>query len=671
MIYALGLIFAILIILISWDDFVWDLFYLLGKLFGKIKSNHVVKLEEVEGVVPKMMAVIIAAYREEDVIEEVIENLLKSTQYPMSMFHIFVGVYPNDPATTSIIHRLEEKYTNVHAVIHVLEGPSSKADNINNVIENIKLYEEERKIEFKFFVIHDSEDVVHPYEFLFENYLFEDHQVIQMPVFPLIPKPKFGNIFKNMVTSTYVDEFAENHYRMMPIRSAFHAFVPSAGTGFAIRRDVIDSYPDSNIFPVGSLTEDYKLSLQFKEKGFNLYYPLERVSKLNYEDKEVKEFIATRSMFPKTYKAAVRQKARWIHGITMQTFNLKDILLNKHLSIITRYSFYKDWKAKFGNLLILPAYLIFTYFIASYFFDIPIMYPKTSPSWYIMVVLTILMIQRQLLRFRAVRKVYGIRSASLAVLFPPLMPIRMILGNIINFHATLRAWRHHLFGEKTVRRVEKKEVPWVKTDHEFLEERVLRRFHRLLEDKLLDRVLLSSNEIVKYRTQAYKEHKLLREVLLEEQVLAEEDLVQAFCQVENTQYYSGPLGNFIHDENLQYFDLDLLKEAQVVPLFVFKDTIIFLGLIDSDWSKIDQLYADKTVRKALTFKKQLTLYLEGETFNQDIQRKLSVITECLANDKILARQAMIAMRYSNNLEDISDLFSEMGLLQCDRNVMLM
>lgn len=399
MIYTLGLIFAILIILVSWDDFFWDLFYLYLRFFGKVKKNQIISLEEVESSPPKMMALIIAAYHEEDVIEDVIENLMRSTQYPVSMFHLFVGVYPNDPATTNIIKKLEKKYPNIHAVTHVLNGPSSKADNINNVIENIKIFEQEYSLEFKFVVIHDSEDVIHPYEFLFESYLMNKHQVIQMPVFPLIEKPRWSNIFKNMITSTYLDEFAENHYRMMPIRNSLNVFVPSAGTGFSIRRDVIDLYPDSNIFPVGSLTEDYKLSLQFKQRGIDLYYPLESVSKLNSEGKVVKEYIATRSMFPKTYKTAVRQKARWMHGITMQSFRMWDILKVKNLNFITRYSFYKDWKAKFSNLLILPSYIIFTYFLASLIFDIPVMYPKGTISWYIMISLTVLMLQRQFLRF--------------------------------------------------------------------------------------------------------------------------------------------------------------------------------------------------------------------------------------------------------------------------------
>ena len=92
MIYTLGLIFAILIILVSWDDFFWDLFYLYLRAFGKVKKNQTISLEEVESSPPKMMALIIAAYHEEDVIEDVIENLMRSTQYPVSMFHLFVGV---------------------------------------------------------------------------------------------------------------------------------------------------------------------------------------------------------------------------------------------------------------------------------------------------------------------------------------------------------------------------------------------------------------------------------------------------------------------------------------------------------------------------------------------------------------------------------------------------
>ena len=85
------------------------------------------------------------------------------------MYHIFIGVYPNDLKTKAIAEKLAKKYQNIHSITHVLNGPSSKADNINNVIENIYKYETAHNLQFKGIIIHDSEDIVHPYEF---KYLF-------------------------------------------------------------------------------------------------------------------------------------------------------------------------------------------------------------------------------------------------------------------------------------------------------------------------------------------------------------------------------------------------------------------------------------------------------------------------------------------------------------------
>lgn len=665
MVYKIGLTFAFLLVLLSFDDLIWDLYYLLSLLFGKIKKEKAIPNELIESVPPKMLAIIVAAYKEEDVIEDVINNLMISTHYPHSMFHLFIGVYPNDPETSSICLKLSEKYKNVHAVTHVIPGPSSKADNINNVVDNIKVFEKQNNIEFKAIVIHDSEDVVHPYEFILENYLLEEHPAIQIPVFPLIEKPRFGNIFKNMVTSTYADEFAENHYRMMPIRNSTKAFVPSAGTGFAIRRDVIEAFSDEEFFPVGSLTEDYKLSFEFKKRGFDLYYPLEYVKRINYEGKEVREYIATRSMFPRRYSAAVRQKARWIHGITMQSFSLSDVLKNKNLNFSTRYSFYKDWKAKFSNLLTLPAYLIFIYFILSYFVDLPVMFPKYSLSWYIMLSLTILMIHRQFLRFNAVNNIYGFRSALIASFFPPLMPFRMVLGNIINCHATLRAWKNHLFGNKKVKNKKKKSVKWSKTDHEFLEPEVLKRFHRKLGDKLLEKSLISPSDLRKAILQSQKETIPLSLYLFEEGKIAEKDLVECVCQVSRIQYFDGNLGNFILDFSAKDYDLSILKKLNVLPLFVYGDTVVLVSTIDSNIEEISKYFPNMKVEFVYTFTEQLKSYFEGEEANLQAQQKLAQLNRCLAQGKLEVNQAIIALRYANNIDELRDIFKKMGVLVCE------
>ncbi len=190
-----------------------------------------------------------------------------------------------------------------------------------------------------------------------------------------------------------------------------------------------------------------------------------------YADGSVaREFISTRSMFPSSYGAAVRQKTRWIYGITIQTFKLKDIFKNKDLNSASKYSLYRDWKAKFGNILLGPGYMIFGYFILSLFFDLPTMYPKYSVSWYLMLFLSIMMIERQVLRFMAVKNVYGRKSALISSFFPPILPFRMVIGNIINFHATINAWRMNIVKNK--RKKANRRPKWSKTDHEFLEEEI-------------------------------------------------------------------------------------------------------------------------------------------------------------------------------------------------------
>ena len=374
-----------------------------------------------------MLGIIVAAYNEENVLKQVIQNIILSNQYPKSMYHIFLGVYPNDPATMKVAKELEDQFPNVHKIVHVLKGPSSKADNLNNIIKNIYKFEEENNLEFQALVIHDSEDLIHPYEFKLENYLLEKYPAIQMPVFPLQEMPRLSNIFKNMISGTYADEFAENHYRLLLARTATGAFVPSAGTGFVIRRDILDDFPDGEVFPVGSLTEDYKLSLQLKQMGYDVYYVLDHVKRLRADGSVAREFISTRSMFPSSYGTAVRQKTRWIYGITIQTFKLKDIFKNKDLNSASKYSLYRDWKAKFGNILLGPGYMIFGYFILSLFFDLPTMYPKYSVSWYLMLFLSIMMIERQVLRFMAVKNVYGRKSALISSFSPPILPFRMVI----------------------------------------------------------------------------------------------------------------------------------------------------------------------------------------------------------------------------------------------------
>ena len=109
-----------MIIFISIDDLLWDVYYAIGKLTGKIKVSNI-NVQEIENVPPKMLAILVAAYNEESVLKLVIQNLIKSNQYPNSMYHIFLGVYSNDGGTLRVAEELEAEFSNVHKIVSCIK----------------------------------------------------------------------------------------------------------------------------------------------------------------------------------------------------------------------------------------------------------------------------------------------------------------------------------------------------------------------------------------------------------------------------------------------------------------------------------------------------------------------------------------------------------------------
>ncbi len=491
------------------------------------------------------------------------------------MYHIFLGVYPNDTETVNVAKLLAEKYPNVHVIINDLPGPTCKAQNINCVIRNIKKYETLHNKRFQSLTIHDSEDVVHPYELKVTNYLIDKYPALQFPVFPIMKMPKFSNYFESITTGTYADEFAENHFITMVGRYSSGAFVPSAGTGFALSRATLDSFGDEDVLPDKSLTEDYRLSLTLYEKGIQMYYVLERVPRIVKDHKLKWEFIATRSLFPKTFKTAVKQKTRWILGITMQSLRFREIFKTKDLTFVGRYSLYKDVKAKVGNLLSIIAYPIFIYFIFSLFIPLIPIFPAKSLSYYLSIVLTIMMIERQLFRGVAVYQVYGFRSVFFSCLLPPLMPLRLIWGNIINFVATVRAFKQNYFGQKIKKNKKEqkqsknteKKMAWAKTDHQFLEEHVLKTYRRNIGDILLEKSYIDPELLKSALKEAQKNNQLIGNYLIKNNIISEEELLTALAKVKHIPFLEvDELESYNLEQFAKTFDKDLLTELLSIPL---------------------------------------------------------------------------------------------------------
>jgi hypothetical protein len=565
----IGLFVALGFIVFSVDDLAWDILNIVRNIRrGELKH---LPFESLDAAPPKLLAVVIAAWHEDNVLEAVVDNMLSSLQYPQSMYHVFIGVYPNDEATISVVDALARKHDNVHFVVNARPGPTSKADNVNNVIRAIKQYESERGWRFCSITLHDAEDVVHPYELKLTNYLLDSYDVLQFPVIPLQKMPTLRTILRGMTIGTYADEFAENHYRAMGTREAMSAMVPSAGTGFVVSHRILDLWGDHPLLPEDSLTEDYKLSLTLAEKGFNTHFVLEKVPRLmdNYTVRW--DFVATRSFFPDTFKTAVRQKTRWIYGITMQSAKVSEIFKPSSMGLAGRYSLYKDLKAKLSNIMVLPGYLVFLYYLASLFFTLPYIYPQGTLAYGLCVFLTLMMVFRQIMRAVAITNFYGFKSMAVACLLPPLMPVRLVWGNIINLTATLKAWKLYFFGTGTKKKPRK--VAWSKTDHTFLQDQVLRRYYRNVGDVLLEKQYIDVSALSAALRQSREEGRHLGEALLRQDLVTENQLAEAVASVRHNIFVDN-LRAFTRDISGE-FDKDMLEKLLLYPVLKTEAMTVF------------------------------------------------------------------------------------------------
>lgn len=577
--YYFGLFLVIIYLLIGFDDFIWDIISIFRTIFSK-KVEPEVDLEAVFTYDPRLRAVMIAAWQEANVIEGVIKHFVNTTIYPSSQYHVFIGLYPNDLETIEAVRRLELLYPNVHAIINELPGPTTKAQNINYLMTQIIEFEKERNWTFASFTVHDAEDVVSPFELRLSNYYLNFHDGIQFPVFPLIEYPTFKNFFKNITSNTYADEFAENHYLTMVFRDKVKAFVPSAGTGFVLNRDIILDSNDLAFLPKDALTEDYQLALNLYVQKKDFKYLLDTMPYVDDNYKVKQAFVATRSMFPNNFKQAVRQKKRWITGITMQSINLKTVFKLKNLSLAGRYSLYRDQKAKIGNLIAFIGYPVFIYFIASLFIDLPTIYPKYSLSYYLGLFVTVMMIERQAFRMLSMYKVYGAKSAFFSSLFPPVLSFRYIWGNVINFCATLGAYLDRYKkpkDHKESKHKAKKKVKWDKTDHTFLNEATLKRFYRRIGDILVKRNYITAKDLSKVliAIRDNKDTRFIGNYLLNQGLVNEAQLLNSLADLNDTI--------FIEDENLlKYSNIDFIEFSRedlisefVLPIFKQDETIVF------------------------------------------------------------------------------------------------
>lgn len=447
-----GLVFAISGVMDLSIDFT-HMIWLIRRFFIR-KKIQPLTIERLEAREQQRVAIFIAAWHEEDVIARTLTNACQTIRY--NNYDIFVGTYPNDPDTQREVDKVAQVNAHVHKVVTPDPGPTNKAANLNHVFNAILDYETRVNSYFDIILMHDSEDVIHPYSLLVYNYLMPRMEMIQIPVFPL-PQP-----LSRVTHWTYADEFAENHTKILRVRELNNGFVPSAGVGTAFTKRAFQQLAISTqeIFSPNTLTEDYQLGLRMNLQGMKAAFVNIRIprSEANPTKKAPTERVATRALFPTDFKHAVKQKTRWNIGIILQTW--ANIGWKGPLGV--KWDLMQDRKALVSTPVNFLGYLVFLYFVLYQLVQnfsgattMPVLIPMGSLLYVLVFISTIFMVWRLVNRALAVNNIYGFWPAVTSI-------PRSIWGNLINFSAITRAV-YQYFSNK----LKKREVVWDKTAHEF------------------------------------------------------------------------------------------------------------------------------------------------------------------------------------------------------------
>ena len=416
-----------------------DLFVDLVSFWKKLGPKKLSALEKfkMERKKQKNIAIMIPAYMEGKIIDRMLLGNSRHLNY--FNYHFFVGIYPNDPLSIQKLEKLEQKFSHIHGVINPLPGPTSKGQMLNCIVANI--IESEKKLGVHFDALHmqDAEDLIHPECLHLINWKLDKYDFIQIPVFSLDLK------FSQFVSGTYIDEFAESHTKDILVRDHMQAFVPSAGVGTCLKRNLVDAFlsQNLNLYNEASLTEDYELGFHAYSKGFKstfaCYYWVED-GKKNY--------IATREYFPKNINRAIRQKTRWTIGISLQGWRNT----GWSGSISNRYFQFRDRIGIITNISALAGYPLLMLMSFILFRDEKLVLPN---SVYILAgINAFFMLNRYCQRFRCTWRVYGFQQAVM-VLF------RWPVAILINACATFRA-----IYQDSMSRLKNVRVAWSKTEHE-------------------------------------------------------------------------------------------------------------------------------------------------------------------------------------------------------------
>lgn len=436
-----------------WALRIWNL--LLSPFRRQPKQSRLVRRKE------QRIAIMVPAWQEADVIEAMLNYAVGHITY--KNYDIFVGVYPNDPATRDAVKKAQANHSNIFLCENVHKGPSTKADCLNGVLSGIFETEKKTGKPYDIFILQDAEDVIHPFSLKVLNYYIPTNDMVQLPVRSLPRR------WHQLVASQYMDEFLELHMKDMMVRAAMTNNVPSAGVGTGFSRKAISTLKDNNdglIFSEDSLTEDYEIGMRLQEyelKGAFVHYRARvRVEGKSGRERWRKEVVAIQEYFPHTFRASVRQKSRWILGISFvgwQTIQWRGSLANRYWLMRDRKVLLTGPTSALGYLIVLNVLITWALVeVMPELRDLPPLIDKGHWIWFFIYANFFFLANRLLHRGLFVGLAHGLRYVWLS-------PLRAIVANVITFFAWFRAARQFAWSGLTGARLK-----WEKTVHAFPEQ---------------------------------------------------------------------------------------------------------------------------------------------------------------------------------------------------------
>ncbi len=408
-----------------------DIFITLAFLFTRRKSFPWPADSDLDRAPERRIAILVPLWREHRVIGPMLEHNLAAICY--SAYDFFVGVYPNDDATRLAVEDVARRHPRVQIVVGPHDGPTSKGDCLNWIYRSMARHEVRHGVPYEIVMTHDAEDLVDPDSLRMVNWFSRDYAMVQVPVLAL-PTP-----IAELTHGLYCDEFAEFQTKDIPIRQRLGGFLPANGVGTGFARSALEHLAATRggqIFDPACLTEDYENGLRLYSLGYRqIFLPI------RLRDGRP---MATREYFPRNFRAAWRQRSRWVAGIALQGWQNHGWGHNW----LETYWFWRDRKGLVGNLLSPLTNVLFLAGLGK----LPMAH---VPLWLARLCLATYLSTLAQLAMRAwcSARIYGWRFAAAA-------PLRAIWGNLVNFVATVAALRQFVAA-----RIRHHAMAWRKTDH--------------------------------------------------------------------------------------------------------------------------------------------------------------------------------------------------------------